>query len=344
MAAGKEGALAMGFLAGFSDRFALALAAWPAASFLMTLPLLAFLYHRDGRLRLGAAMGAYLAVLYGLALVFFTLWPLPEGDEGLGITYGIPPQVDPLAFVGDIRRDGMQAVLQIAANVAFFVPLGFIARRGLRWELPQSTAAGLIASLLIETAQLTGLFGLYPFAYRTFDVDDLAWNAAGAMLGWAAAALLARIVPEAPLGQRSITYQPGFVRRAVAFCIDMGIVASGLGASVLMLLVVDAVPVLGQAAVMVGVPLLAAGALALFVVVEAVVPWNCDGSTPGGAIVRMSCETRPRPTARRIAFYGVRLVTIGACLMLWPWPICLVAVPAVLLFYLVARKMPYDCL
>jgi glycopeptide antibiotics resistance protein len=34
-------------------------------------------------------------------------------------------------------------------------------------------------------AQLTGLFGLYPCAFRTFEVDDLIFNISGLMAGFA---------------------------------------------------------------------------------------------------------------------------------------------------------------
>jgi glycopeptide antibiotics resistance protein len=34
-------------------------------------------------------------------------------------------------------------------------------------------------------AQLTGLFGLYPCAWRTFEVDDLILNIGGLMAGFA---------------------------------------------------------------------------------------------------------------------------------------------------------------
>lgn len=45
--------------------------------------------------------------------------------------------------------------------------------------------AGAAVSLLTETAQLTGIFGLYPCSYRLFDVDDLLLNTGGAGLGFA---------------------------------------------------------------------------------------------------------------------------------------------------------------
>lgn len=58
--------------------------------------------------------------------------PSPSGDTGPGITYGIPPQLDPLNFVHDIAKDGIKAVLQLLFNIVLFMPLGFIAKRFLR--------------------------------------------------------------------------------------------------------------------------------------------------------------------------------------------------------------------
>jgi glycopeptide antibiotics resistance protein len=36
-----------------------------------------------------------------------------------------------------------------------------------------------------ELAQLTGVFGLYPCAFRTFEVDDLIFNIFGLLAGFA---------------------------------------------------------------------------------------------------------------------------------------------------------------
>ncbi|WP_454115939.1 VanZ family protein [Microbacterium aurum] len=55
-------------------------------------------------------------------------------------------------------------MLQLALNVLLFVPLGFFIRvlggRGVVVAL----LAGLGVSLVIETTQLTGVWGLYPSA------------------------------------------------------------------------------------------------------------------------------------------------------------------------------------
>lgn len=323
------------FLSGYTENFLLAVTLWPLASLALTLPILAWLYHRDGRLRFGSAVSTYLAVLYVLGLGCFTLYPLPSGDSGLGITYGVPWQLDPLAFVGDFAREGVSTLPQIAFNVVLFMPLGFIAGRLLRWGFWKSVIVGLLASLCIEAAQGTGLFGIYPYAYRTADVDDLIYNTSGAALGWACAAALARVLPPGALAEEGeVTHTPGFVRRCVAFWLDtllvtlvslvvggaIGLVLAMLGASE---------GVRSQAMDLV--------LYATFLWVELVAPWRHAGSTPGGAFVRMSCETREREGARQAAFYVLRVVVLGTAYFFFPilWPVFA-------LFYLFARRMPYD--
>ena len=210
------------FLGRFSESFAAAVALWPLASMVLTLPILAYLYHRDGRLRAASAVSAYLAVLYVLGLGCFTLYPLPDGASGPGITYGIEPRFNPLGFLDDLAKDGVRALPDMVANVAFFVPLGFIAGRLLRWRFAPTLALGFGASLLIETAQLTGLFGLYPYAYRMFDVLDLFCNTMGAAFGWSGTVLAGRLLPPSESAREGrVTDRPGFVRRAVAYWIDL---------------------------------------------------------------------------------------------------------------------------
>ena len=301
----------------------------------LTLPILAWLYHRDGRLRFGSAVSTYLAVLYVLGLGCFTLYPLPSGDSGLGITYGVPWQLDPLAFVGDFAREGVSTLPQIAFNVVLFMPLGFIAGRLLRWGFWKSVIVGLLASLCIEAAQGTGLFGIYPYAFRTADVDDLIYNTSGAALGWACAAALARVLPPGVLAEEGeVTHTPGFVRRCVAFWLDTLLV------TLVSLVVGGAVGlVLAMLGASEGVRSQAMDLVlyATFLWVELVAPWRHAGSTPGGAFVRMSCETREREGARRAAFYVLRVVVLGTAYFFFPilWPVFA-------LFYLFARRMPYD--
>ena len=324
------------FLAGYTENFLLAVILWPLASIVLTLPILAYLYHRDGRLRFGTGVSTYLAVLYLLGIACFTLYPLPSGDSGPGITYGIPWQLDPLRPIADFARRGVSTLPQIAFNVVFFMPLGFIAGRLLRWGFWKSVIVGLLVSFCVEAAQGTGLFGIYPYAYRTADVDDLIYNTSGAALGWLAAAALARVLPPGALAEEGeVTHEPGFIRRCVAFWLDMLLTTliSTVVAGIIILVLYN-VP---GGKRWVDLPWALWMECAAFVLVELVRPATHGGSTPGGAFVRMSCETKPRTGARRAIFYLVRLVVLGGAYLFFP-----LAWPVLVLFYLFARRMPYD--
>lgn len=333
------------FLASFSESFQAALVIWPFLSFALTLPILAYLYHRDGRLRFSSALVAYLSVLYMAGLACFTLYPLPSGDSGLGITYGIEPQLNLLGFVADIAKDGLKALFQILFNVLLFLPLGFIAKRFLRRGFLFTVMLSLAVTCLIETAQLTGLFGIYPYAYRIFDVDDILFNTLGGVVGWLCGSLLDRFLPERTLDTPEITNAPGFVRRCVAFGIDMSFLAFFTwGPWILLDLVSEiffhvpfALP--GMDANQSEATMVLCCFAVSFVLIEIILPWCCGGSTFGGRIVRMTFETKQRTGWKRALFYALRALFFLAVFVLPAY-----LIPFVLIFYLVVRKMPYDLL
>lgn len=333
------------FLSAYSSNFKMALLFWPVLSLLLTLPILAYLYHRDGRLRLGSAVAAYLTVLYGLGIICFTLYPLPSGDSGPGITYGIHPQFMPLNSIDNIQKDGLKAVFQVAFNVVFFMPLGFIAGRFFRMRFISAVLLGLGVSALVETAQLTGLFGAYPFAYRCCDVDDVITNTLGAAIGWGFARALGPVGAVTAGERPPVAANPGFVHRCVALWLDLMIIGffslAPFCAIALPLELTEGVAFQlpgmtanATATLVMGVSLVVAA-----VVVEVVVPWCNGGSTPGGAFVRMTCEGHPRSLGHRILFYVVRSGVLVAVWLWVPW-----AALILLAFYAVARRMPYDLL
>lgn len=160
-------------------------------------PWAALQYRRRGTLGIGNTVLAFASVVYALALVTYTLLPLPDTDT-VAAACRSGPQLRPFAFVGDIAKEGgisgprtiltNPAVAQVFLNVLLFVPLGMLVRhlvvRGrLLAGVLASTAVGFAVSLLIEFTQLTGDWFLYPCAYRLFDVDDLFANTLGALIG-----------------------------------------------------------------------------------------------------------------------------------------------------------------
>ena len=148
------------------------------------------------------------------------------------------------------------------------------------------------------------------------------WNASGALLGWQAASLLERMLPPAPRDGSSVTREPGFLHRCVAFALDMLLVwTASLTAWSL------AIAILPAAASQRFAEGSDAGWIvaAAFVAEEFVAPLLRAGQTPGGAFVRMTCETRERGPVHRACFLAIRAATIYAALTGLP-----LAVPALL--------------
>ncbi|MDR2347535.1 MAG: VanZ family protein [Bifidobacteriaceae bacterium] len=158
------------------------------------LPVVALRYRRVGRLRLIDIVLLVVCAVYFVALWTYTLVPVPES----GAYQCAAANLRPFAFLDSIRQGGgwrptNPALLQVVFNVVLFMPLGALARLVLRWGAAVATAAGLATTAVIEFSQLTGLFGIFPCAYRVFDVDDLAMNTLGALLGSLAAMPFARL-------------------------------------------------------------------------------------------------------------------------------------------------------
>ncbi|WP_460778747.1 VanZ family protein [Microlunatus antarcticus] len=173
----------------------------------LLVPFVAVQYRRRGTLGLGPTVLSFAALVYALALVSYTLLPLPELTADFCSVHRVSPQLRPGQFVADVLRENRggvfglatnRALQQVVFNVALFVPLGMFLRHLLRRGIVVSTAIGLGVSLLVELTQLTGVWTLFPCAYRLFDVDDLIANTSGALLG----ALLGPVLRLVP-GQRT---------------------------------------------------------------------------------------------------------------------------------------------
>lgn len=79
----------------------------------------------------------YAMVLYLLALVLFTLYPAPDNSASFCAYHKLQPQLIPLGSISDIPTEGLRAILQVAMNMVFFVPMGVFLRTmyGWRWRV-----------------------------------------------------------------------------------------------------------------------------------------------------------------------------------------------------------------
>ncbi len=206
-------------------------------------PALAVQMRRYGRLSLPRLLGTAALAVYGVALVAYTMLPMPSGDVAAWCAQYATDgaQLRPFQFVDDIRSGtaglGLKAtltstvVLQVVFNVALFVPLGFFARRFLGRGVIVSTLLGAATSLLIEVTQYTGIYGLIPCSYRVADVDDLMANTAGALIGALIAPLLLGWMPQTrELARTRLTPRPVTTWRRWAGMLIDAAAAIALGA------------------------------------------------------------------------------------------------------------------
>lgn len=194
---------------GFSESGVIAILLGVLLLPLLFIPYVAWSFRR-GTTGLGHAAISTAGIFYLMGLWTYTVLPLPEVST---LTCSVHAQWIPLHFVTDIEAHGARilldpAVRQVVLNVIFFIPLGVLLRHLFGWRVSRCIAAGFVTSLVIEVTQLTGIWWIYPCAYRVFDVDDLIANTAGAVIGVALAPLAARI----PGQHRRAADQPAPVR------------------------------------------------------------------------------------------------------------------------------------
>lgn len=207
---------------------------------LLFVPFVAISYRRRGRLGLGRTLLWLAALIYFWAIWTYTLLPLPDPDT----IRCVGAITDPMSVVRDVQTAlaaagnplRHPALLQLIFNVLLFVPLGVFVRvlggRGILVAL----AAGFGLSLLIETTQLTGVWGIYPCAYRFFDVGDLMTNTLGAVVGCTMALVVPRSLRGAKASADADLPRPVTRgRRALAMLCDglaYGFLSAGVGVTV----------------------------------------------------------------------------------------------------------------
>jgi glycopeptide antibiotics resistance protein len=336
------------FLGNYSTQFWFSVLFGLLTSALLTIPIAAILYNRRGRLRVLTVLGIYLSILYAFALIFFTLFPIPEDPKAFCATHHLSPNLNPLQFVADFKEQPRAVVFQTGFNIVFFLPLGYSLRRIFRWRPWAVCVGGFLTSLFIECAQLTGVFGIFPCSYRLFDVDDLITNTLGAVLGLLIALGIDKAFPPKPV-DRSVVTNPGFVRRCVAFVIDGFFISSTAWLAVVVTSMIVSLASGGTvgAAQLTGSDRVSSPVGYLFLIAsiglyEWLIPWKNGGRTLAGRYIHMSIETKPRTGTRRLAFYAVRFAVFILIFLPDRWNF-LIAL-ALLVFYCVKKQMPYDLL
>ncbi len=287
------------------------------ASVVLAVPFLVLQYRRHGRVESRSTWVAASFLLYLICAWALVLLPFPADIAKYCATTAAKIQLVPFHWLFETIREAQKEGTGITSlltngplvirvfNLLLLLPLGVYLRRwwGRGWL--STTAIAFSLSLAFELTQITGIWGLYDCSYRTFDVDDLIANTAGAALGWWAAPAF-RILPER--GDSATEPRPvraSLPRRFLATLVDY-VLALVLGG--LVVAVVASLVQLDVTSTVVGRWTLVTGLVLVTVL------WPlARGATPGQwfVLLRMSTDAGERP---RLGALALRT------LVLWgPW-------------------------
>ncbi|MCE7083115.1 VanZ family protein [Streptomyces sp. ST2-7A] len=284
-------------------------------------------YRRRGRAGGWSVLVFYSFVFYLIAALLQTLMPLPaDTDAHCSVTrYAAVPQLEPFAFrhtvAGAAGGDwspmnllGLAPAWTTLLNLVLLLPLGVYLRYHLRRGLLASGLLALGTSLFFEITQYTGLWYLYACPYRQFNVDDLALNTLGAVIGWFLAGPLGRRLPVNDPRPERLRYgnRVTLTRRGLAHLLDV------IGCLVVWTMATGLLAVLGTLDLAAGrrwALLLAAGiGLVWFWLLPALLR-----TTPGKRAVLLRVE---RPGGRRAGFRRITARTwllYSPFALLWWW-------------------------
>ena len=210
---------------------------FPIIAFLFTLPYLIYQYRKYGAIPLLRSIIIYSLILYLLCAYFLVILPLPSIEEVSKLNTQVV-QLIPFHFVTNLLETSsfqwneLSSYLEIIKNPTFYVaafnilltlPFGVYLRYYFECKWYKILFYGFCLSLFFEITQLTGLYGIYPRAYRLFDVDDLILNTMGVMLGCLLTPLFTKVLPSRKeLDEKSFKKgkQISLFRRALSYCID----------------------------------------------------------------------------------------------------------------------------
>ena len=201
-------------LSNYSIPIFTAVALFPVIVGLVTIPFLIWNYRKYKGLSIMRATVIFSFIFYMMCAFFLTLLPLPTIEEVL--------QREPVAFnhhlfnniISAMKNAGFSLdksswfeeenwlsllksamLFQIIANIVMQMPLGFYLRYYFRVSAKKALGIGFLVSLFFEMTQLSGVWGIYPYAFRCPDIDDLMNNTLGCMIGFWLAPILMRFLP-----------------------------------------------------------------------------------------------------------------------------------------------------
>ncbi len=154
-------------------------------------------YHKYGSINPFRVLIIYSFILYLITIYFLVILPLPNKDA---VIYK-PNMVKliPFSFINDFIRESsfvidnpttyLKAIKEpcfytVIFNIFMTIPFGMYLRYYFKCNFKKTLFISFILSLFFELTQISGLYGLYSYPYRVFDIDDLIMNTLGGIIGY----------------------------------------------------------------------------------------------------------------------------------------------------------------
>lgn len=170
---------------------------FPIVSLIFTIPFILHNYHKYGSINPFRVLIIYSFILYMITIYFLVILPLPNKNEVVPKANMV--RLVPFSFINDFLRETsleignpntyLKALMEpcfytVAFNLLMTIPFGMYLRYYFKCNLKKTILFSFLLSLFFEVTQVSGLYFIYPYAYRVFDIDDLFINTLGGILGY----------------------------------------------------------------------------------------------------------------------------------------------------------------
>ena len=174
-----------------------AIVVFPLIALLFSIPFVLHQYHKYGSINPFRVLIVYSFILYLITIYFLVILPLPNKEDVIYKPNMI--KLIPFGFINDFIRESsfvindpttyLKAIKEpcfytVIFNIFMTIPFGMYLRYYFKCNFKKTLFISFILSLFFELTQLTGLYWLYSYPYRVFDVDDLIMNTLGGIIGY----------------------------------------------------------------------------------------------------------------------------------------------------------------
>ena len=199
----------------YTQAILVALISFPFVAGMLTLPFTIRNYRRFGGISILRTLIFYSFVLYMLCAFLLTVLPLPARHE-VAAREAVKVCLTPFYnLFKALRQSGFDRnhlstffslshwksffisyeFFTIFSNCIMLLPFGVYLRYFFRCDLKKTLLLSFLLSFFYEFTQYTGLYFIYPHAYRCPDINDLITNTFGGYLGYKITPMLTALLP-----------------------------------------------------------------------------------------------------------------------------------------------------